>query len=142
MIIGLEQLAAITEIKPTITIYEDKLNDKTVKVCFMGMSKNKGIYVHDESGNLILKNTDVTIVEPIIPKNNPIREKTKTKEGIVDYLKQSQYVETVKGWVKGFVIVYLDKKTFRIKHTINKGKGSRLYAKSYKDTIRYFERYK
>lgn len=66
-------------------------------------------------------------------------EPNQVKTKLTDYLKSSQYVETTKGWVKGFVFVYLDKKTYRIKHTINKGKGSRLYTKTYKDTIKYFE---
>lgn len=66
-------------------------------------------------------------------------EPSQVKTKLTDYLKNSQYVETTKGWVKGFVFVYLDKKTYRIKHTMNKTKGSRLYAKSYKDTIKYFE---
>jgi hypothetical protein len=66
-------------------------------------------------------------------------EPNQVKTKLTDYLKSAQYVETIKGWVKGFVLVYLDKKTWRIKHTINKTKGSKLYAKTYKDTIKYFE---
>lgn len=69
--------------------------------------------------------------------NQTIPEQEQTS--ISDHLKKSQYVETIKGWVKGFVMVHKIKKTYYIKHTINKSRGSRLYAKTYKETIKYFE---
>jgi hypothetical protein len=57
---------------------------------------------------------------------------------IVPYLMYHQFVETPKGWTKGFTFVYLDKKTPRIKHTMSKSKGSKLYTKNYQKTINYF----
>ena len=67
-------------------------------------------------------------------------EPTHQKSKMTDDFKKAQYVETLKGWVKGFVLIHLDKRTWRIKHTFNKTKGSRLYAKSYKQTMQYFEK--
>jgi hypothetical protein len=70
-----------------------------------------------------------------------INQNQETKqESLESYLKSKGFVQTVKGWINGFTLVYLDKKTYRIKHTINNTKGSRLYKtnKHYKNTINHF----